>query len=578
MPICRSTKPILLLLILTLTGCGTGMRKDDTSLTSEELEADITTGQQGDPVAPLTPDVIFNILTGEIALQRQQLDLAYERQLEGARLAGDAKAAERAARIAIHQRDYKKATVATSRWVELSPEDPQARTILVLVHLMNVEMLQALEQSRQLVALSERRGEDGYLHVMAAVVQSEQTTQGLEIMRQLVSENPEDARAVYALALVAVMAKEYELAETEVRRALKMQPDMIKAHVLLARILVTRKDFDGAKASLEKALWRFPDDKILNATYARLLVEMQLVEPAYKQFKKMRRMVPNAPEVHLSLGVLSIQMERLDRARGHLDDLLRLGKKRDDACYYLGRVEELDGNNDTALEWYQKVGQGERWMEARTRMISLLAKTGDMPQALAMIGQLRKHQPRLSLDLYLLEGELLNKHATPAEVEALYERALQAHKDDPDLLYARAIHASNHGKIAQAERDLQKIIKKDPKHADALNALGYTLADKTTRYKEALGYIQQALALKPDSAAILDSMGWVQFRLGKSEQALHYLRKAFDKLQDAEIAAHLGEVLWSLGDRGEARQIWKEALKEYPESDYLKEVVHRLDP
>ncbi len=553
------------------------MRKDD-ALTDQELSTDISTGQAGDSVAPLTPDIIFNILAGEIAIQRQQLDLAYERQMEGSMLAGDARAAERAARIAIHQRDYKKASVATSRWVELDPEDPQARTILVLVHLMNVEMLPALEQSRQLIALAERSGEDGYLQVMAAVVQSEQTIQGLEIVQQLASENPGDARAVYAVALVAVMAKEYELAETEVRRTLKMQSDMIKAHVLLARILVTRKNYEGAKTALQDAVRQFPQDKILNSTYARLLVEMHDTEAAYEQFRKIRRLEPNTPEVHLSLGVLSIQMKRLDQARGHLDDLLRLGKKNDEAYYFLGRVEELEGKDDAAIEWYQRVGRGDRWMEARSRQIGLLAKTGQLPQALAMVKQLRALEPRLSLDLYLLEGDLLSKYATPAEVEALYERALQAHQDDPDLLYARAIHASNHGKIAQAERDLKRIISKDPKHADALNALGYTLADKTTRYKEALGYIEQALALKPDSAAILDSMGWVQFRLGKTEQALHYLRKAFDQLQDAEIAAHLGEVLWTLGDKSEARQIWKDALKEYPESDYLKGVVQRLDP
>ncbi len=577
MRICRSHKLILLLLPLVLTACGTGVRKED-GTGSEEPGADITTGQPGVSVAPLTPEVIFNILTGEIAIQRQQLDLAYDSQMEGARLAGDAKAAERATRIAIHQRDYKKATQAAERWVVLAPEDPQARTILVLVHLMNVEMGQALEQSRQLIALSGRRGEDGYLHVMAAVVQSQQTIQGLEIVQQLASENPGDVRAIYAVALVAVMAKDYELAESEVRRVLEQQPDMIKGHVLLARILVTRQNFEGAKTALQEALRQFPEDKILNSTYARLLVEMHEMEAAYDQFKKMRRLVPDAPEVHLSLGVLAIQLERLDRARGHLDDLLRLGKKNDEAYYYLGRVEELDGNNDAAMEWYQQVGQGDRWLEARSRLIGLLAEAGELPQALAMLKQLRQMQPRLSLDFYLLEGELLNKYATPQEVEALYDRALQAHKDDPDLLYARAIYASSHGKIVQAEQDLKLIIKKDPKHADALNALGYTLADKTTRYQEALGYIEQALALKPDSAAVLDSMGWVQFRLGKTEQALLYLRKAFDKLKDAEIAAHLGEVLWTLGDKSEARQIWKEALQKHPESDYLKEVVQRLDP
>ena len=145
--------------------------------------------------------------------------------------------------------------------------------------------------------------------------------------------------------------------------------------------------------------------------------------------------------------------------------------------------------------------------------------------------------------------------------------------DNPDLLYDRALYAVELGRIDILEQDLSKVIQNDPNHADALNALGYTLADQTTRYGEALMYIERALALKPDSAAILDSMGWVQYRLGNNLEALRYLRRALELQPDAEIAAHLGEVLWVTGDREEARKVWQAALADNPDDELLQRLM-----
>jgi tetratricopeptide (TPR) repeat protein len=176
-----------------------------------------------------------------------------------------------------------------------------------------------------------------------------------------------------------------------------------------------------------------------------------------------------------------------------------------------------------------------------------------------------------------LEGGILGDVATPEMVMGHYDQALKMHPDSSDLLYARGLYASTHDLLDSAERDLRKIIQQDENHADALNALGYTLADQTDRYREALGYIERALTLKPESPAILDSMGWVQFKLGDNEQALDYLRRAYEVFPDGEIAAHLGEVLWVNGSKEEARKIWREALERDPENQYLLRAVERLD-
>jgi tetratricopeptide (TPR) repeat protein len=353
---------------------------------------------------------------------------------------------------------------------------------------------------------------------------------------------------------------------------------MAKAHVLLARVLVIQKQTAEAKKVLREATARFPKNKALNTAYGRLLVELNEIEPAYVQFKKLRRLLPEAPEVLLSLGILAIQLDRLDEARSHLLELSRRDKNGDEAAFYLGRVEELKERSDKAVDWYQKVTSNQRLrVEAQMRIARILAGQGELAKAREMLRALRREVPARSADIYLIEGGILDDSAAPEVVLEHYDEALKAHPDRNDLLYARGLYASTHGRLESAEQDLREIIQRDQKHADALNALGYTLADQTDRYQEALDYIERALTLRPESPAILDSMGWIQFKLGDSEQALEYLRRAYEVLPDGEIAAHLGEVLWATGRQDEARKIWQEALDREPDNKYLKRTIRRLD-
>jgi len=175
----------------------------------------------------------------------------------------------------------------------------------------------------------------------------------------------------------------------------------------------------------------------------------------------------------------------------------------------------------------------------------------------------------------MVEAEILDQAGRQEQALAVYGSALEAFPDEPDLRYGRAMLAVKMDRIDDAERDLRGIIDANPEHADALNALGYTLADRTDRYQEAQGYIEQAHRLKPDEASILDSMGWVNFRLGQYEVALDYLRQALARMNDGEIAAHLGEVLWAMGRQAEAREVWEKATKDHPDHAYLRDVVER---
>jgi tetratricopeptide (TPR) repeat protein len=568
-------KPLYWILPALLVGCAaTGTRQQEdpaTAITAEEEKVDADIGA-------LSPEIVYNILTGEIALQRQQLDLAYEHQLQGALLANDAQAAERATRIAIHQKDFPKAMEAVESWVELAPENFQARVMAVTVSLWMQEKEKALEHLQKVISLSENKGEDGFLHAVAAITQARESRMGLQLMQQVAAGYPDDSRAHYAVALVAVVAKDYGVAEREARRVVKMNPEMAKAHVLLARVLITQKQGEEAKKVLREAAARFPKHKALNTAYGRLLLELNEIEAAYTQFKKLRRLLPEAPEILLSLGVLAIQLDRLDEAGTYLRKLSRWKKYGDEAAFYLGRIEEKEKRLDKAVDWYRKVTTNKRLrVDAQMRVARILAREGELAEARETLAALRREVPARSADIYLVEGGILGELAAPEVVLEHYDKALKAHPDSSELLYARGLYASTHGQLDSAEQDLRKIIQQDENHADALNALGYTLADQTDRYQEALGYIERALTLKPESPAILDSMGWVQFKLGDNEQALEYLRRAYEIFPDGEIAAHLGEVLWVTGSKDEARKVWQEALEREPENQYLLRAVERLD-
>jgi len=243
-------------------------------------------------------------------------------------------------------------------------------------------------------------------------------------------------------------------------------------------------------------------------------------------------------------------------------------------------VEELAGKPEAASRWYDKV-RGVHALDARIRLTRLEAQGGDLTNARERLRQLRDQNRKQAVLLYLVEAELLTEMGLNPEAMKVYDAALAAYPDDRELLYARGLHGAAMQRLEVVERDLRRLLELEPDHADALNALGYSLADMSDQYAEALELIQRALALKPDEGAILDSMGWVQYRLGNLELALDYLRQASAKLpDDPEVAAHLGEVLWALGQKDEARQVWDQARAAAPEHAYLLRVIgrHPLPP
>lgn len=542
------------------------------SLALDPVPAAVAGGDAG--VTDLSADLVYSVLVGEIATQRGDTGAAFDHYLEAAKLAADARMAELATRAALASGDLGAAQRGVLLWLELAPSSVVARLAAAHVALRLDKRQHAAVHLRRVLELTQPQGGDGVLEVAAVIATIDPVAQRLDLMRALVKEAPADPAAQYALAMVAADAKDYETAVGAAREALRLKPDWDKPRLMLVRLLLAQGKRAEARKVLEQFVDGTPDDHVLRMLYAQLLVEDREYSSARNVFERMLRNAPKEPDVLFAIGILSLQLEDATAARGYFERLYATGQRRDDAALYLGQIEEQAGALDKALGWYDKVS-GESALDARVRSARVQAVMGDVEKAREALQRLREQSPEQAVTLWLIEAEILRDQGQSQVAMTIYDQSLAAHPDNTELLYARALHAVSLGQLEVLERDLRTILARDPDHADALNALGYTLADRTDRLQEAYGYIDRALTLAPEEPAVLDSMGWVLFKLGRHDEAIGYLRRAYAQLPDGEIGAHLGEALWAAGQREEAWRVWDEALAANPDHEYLQRVVGR---
>jgi len=571
--------PFILLLALFLAACQQPLLKTAVSPGTEPPAASpLPFKSSFTPPKQLTEETIYHYLAAEISIQRQQLDLAYEHFMLAANLANDKTAAEKAARIALLQKQTDEALYATSKWIDYDPNSVQARQLSAVLYLRNNDLKAAEEQFDALLKITDSRGSNGYLRIASLLASEKDKQRNLLLMQKLAARNPQSAQAYYAMALVEFEARQFPQAMNSLDQAKALNPSWDKPYVLEAQILASQGKNQAAETRLEKAVRKLPKQRSLHQAYGRILVENQQYKQAIKAFKKAYELEPADLDMLYAIGMLAMQAEEWNTARDSWTMLLDSDsrEKRDDANYFLGQVEELNNNPDQAMKYYMAVGKGKTRTESRLRLARLMAKAGQLQQAQDMYTELRVLNPHNAIQIYAAEAQALRELGLLEQAVELYTTAVEAYPKNIDLRYARGLYAADQGNIDLAVADFKLILSVEPDHADALNALGYTLADQTDRYREALSYIRKAHQLKPDNPAILDSLGWVLYRLGKYQEALKYLHKAAIANPDAEIAAHLGEVLWMMGNQSQATEIWNKALTTEPDSKKLKEVMQRL--
>lgn len=543
-----------------------------------ETQARITRIEPVRPKLALSAHLLYKLLAAEIAGHRGMLDTSIEYYLDLAHYTRDHRIAERAARIAVYARDDDAALEAARLWVELDPHNPDPHQVLGIMKLRAGELEQAAEHLQNIFAYSDGDADDK-LWMIANLLGSEKDRDAvLDVMERLVATQQNSPGALYAFAHVAARLEDLERSLELLERTLALAPDNDNAALSYVSILQRLNREQEALAWLEQELANRKEGGFnLRMAYARLLMDVRQFDKARGQFELLVAREPENIDALYALGLLYLQSNHLEESEELFKKLSAVEHLTDSANYYLGRIAEEKRQYDEAGDWYQGVYKGEHYFDAQIRLTMLLARNGELDEAREHLGSIRTQTKQQEQVLVQTEGGLLVQAGRYGEAVAFYTEML-GDQYDPDLLYARAMAAEKIGRLDILERDLRTILDHEPGHAQALNALGYTLADATDRHEEAYRLIERALELRPSDFYILDSMGWVMYRLGRLDEAVKYLRKALSIRQDPEIAAHLGEVLWVRGDREQAKEVWEAALQQTPEDSRLLDVIERFNP
>jgi len=535
-------KAVIVGVIAWSLGACAGMRPGPVEDASEAPQTPVpeVSAQSVKPqVSPsaLDADTLYEILVAEIAGHRGRLDLSVKNYLAVARKTRDPGVAERAARIAVYARDDAAILEAARLWVTLSPDSPEAHRVLAAVFIRQGRIQAAVQELETLLAMADGNPEHAYPLLVEILARERDKQKALEVMAQFMAQRQDDARAINAYASLAIRAGEFDRAAAVLSERLAKHPEERRALVLYTRVLQEQGKTSEALKYMGKALALEPENAAYRMAYARLLVSANRFDDALVEFRTLAKQRPEDGDIRYALGLLLLQTNRPEEAEGEFKTLIKLNKQVLTAKYYLGQMAESREDPKTAVRYYREIDKGPHYVDAQVRIAVLLAKQDRYDEAREHLHGIQARDSSESVRLYLVESELLADGDKLAEAMVVYDRSLEEFPDHTDLLYARAMLAEKMDRLDILERDLRAIIAREPNNAQALNALGYTLADRTERYKEARGFIEQALKLKPDDYYVLDSMGWVLYRLGKPNEALTYLRRAAELSDDVEVAA-----------------------------------------
>ena len=359
---------------------------------------------------------------------------------------------------------------------------------------------------------------------------------------------------------------------------LAAKPSDERGLLLLAQVLHQRDRIEEAVALIAKALKKQPDNRRLRLQYARFLTITDR-SLAIEQFDILRIEQPNDQEVNFLLALLLLNEGsegNVERASLLFTQASSNPSLRADAQFHLGSIADQSGQPAVAIKHYSQVRYGRNYLAAASRLSVLLAQHNNIDSARRYLQRLRSEQPQQAVALFQIESNLLISAQQPDQALSILTHGLDAFPNDSQLLYARSMLAEQQDNFALAEQDLRALLAQDQDNAVALNALGYTMILHTDRRDEAYKLIKRAYLLNPGDPATIDSMGWVLFQMDQPDKALEYLQKAYDILPDPEIASHLGEVHWTLGNREQALKVWRQGLQQVPDHPSIIETMERL--
>ena len=526
------------------------------------------------PVAPFPKDALYQLLVAEVAGYRGEYSTALEKYVDMALKTRDAGVAQRAAMLAVYLKRYEEALTTSKIWVEQEPDSIEARRYLSEQLLRIGDMEQAIVHMEAIKNLGGLANFESFAY-SAANMDDKGREVLLEAMSRMLAEYPGDAQLMFSKAVLLEQSGQLEEALQLANQLLVSKKD-INVIVLKVNALKDLLRTDEALVFLESTLEELADKRRLRLIYARMLFEAERLVDAEKQYELVHQQAPNDSDILFALALISMEQGKDESAKGYLNQMIRFNRRANEAHYYLGSIADKNDKIPQAISEYKMVGPGREFLAAQVRIAALLADQDRLDDARAHLENQRANNPDRYNRLVMIEGQLLSERGHEAEFFELLETVIQKQPENVELLYFRAMTGQSLGRLDVLEQDLLRVIEIDPGNADAMNALGYTLADQTDRHDEALVLIERALEIKPNEAAFIDSLGWVQYRLENYKDAVTNLRKALSLFDNDEVAAHLGEVLWVSGEQQEARKVWQKALDARPDSDILKRVIKRF--
>ncbi len=542
---------------------------------AEVAEASVDKFRPELPRQPLTPDILFKFLVAEVAGQRGQIQIAHSTYLDLARQTRDPRVARRSAEIALFARDQAGALEATRLWAAGDQDSERAKQTLVALLLNDSKLDEAEPVLRELLKVDPAKV---FMHLSALTGKVRDPAHAFQLTQRLAADHPTVPESRYALAQASANAGRLDQAVEYLQQADALRPGWETAALLRAQILA-KTSRAAALTFMRDFLATHANAREMRLNYARMLVNANQFTEARTEFTRLTRDFPRNAEVGLAAGLLSLQMGDVEAARDLLTQTLDYNPRDPDTVYYyLGQAAEQMKQPDAAMDHYARVGSGNYLVSARARQAALLAASGKLDAARALLAGTQGENDAQSVRLIQAHAELLRDNRQPVAVFDILTEGLKRYPDSANLLYDRAMAAEKLDKLDVLEADLRRVIVMRPDDAQAYNALGYTLADRTDRLAEAIQLLDKAIALAPDDPFILDSVGWAQYRSGNLARAQEYLERAYKVRPDPEIAAHLGEVLWARGQRDEAGKLWQTSLQLHPQNEVLLETLKRLKP
>lgn len=534
------------------------------------------------PEVPLTPELLYGIVAAEVAAQRGSGGASVATFMDLARKTRDPRLARRAAELAFYTGQTDAALAALRLWTELNPASDTAREQLFLAYLRTGRLAESLPLVDSLLHNQPARARALFLQLARLSANQPDKAGAYRVVSQLAARFPDLPEAHFALAAIAAETGDEATVNTAFDRLAVLAPQW-ELPVAWQTDRLRRQSAAVAAAFLRRELDRRPGLSLeLQTAYPRLLVSAHRFAEARNAYETLLAANPGVPDLLYGAGLLAFQQQDYPAADRYLQAAIARNHPESDFIRLtLGQMGELRKTPAVARQWYERIGPGPQYVSAQTRLALLDAREGHLEAGMARLsglGDAASANPQEKSEAVLAQAQIARDAGRYDLAMQVLDNALLSDPEAPELLYERALVADHLGQVEKAEADLRRFLRLKPDDAQGLNALGYILANRTARHAEALALIERALKQEPDSPMVLDSMGWVLFRMGRAQAALPYLERAWRALPDAEVAAHYGEVLWTLGRTDEARRIFDAGAAREAGNPVLTETLRRLIP